>query len=256
MTEALLRETPSDGVALLTINRPDVMNAIDMALAKTLGDTLDELAADDDVRAIVLTGAGERAFSAGFDIQEMTDFDAGQMMAAFVQRDPLFWKIANHPKPLIFALNGITYGAGALMAFGGDIRIGTPKTAFKVTASNYGAANATWTLPNIVGLPKAKEILLTGRAVPADEALSIGLLNHLVEEGGAKDAALTIAAMIAANPPAGAQGVKQLVNGSIGRTYEDGWRAEFAWMMASFVRGGTSGAAVFDKFNRRKDAKG
>jgi enoyl-CoA hydratase/carnithine racemase len=223
---SLLIERPRDGVALLTLNRPDVLNAIDMALAGRLRAALDELAEDDGARAIVITGAGGRAFSAGFDIHEMEGFDTDRMIAAFVERDPLIWQVASHRLPVIAALNGVTFGAGALIAAAADLRVGCPSMVFKVTATKYGAANATWTLPQVVGIPRAKEWLMTGRAVHADEALASGLVNRLVPAGVLVDTALDMAEAIARNPPGGVARVKALVNDGIGRAWAEQFEAE------------------------------
>ena len=248
MSAGLQITRPAAGVVLLTLNRPEVMNAIDMALFEALWSALDELERDDEARAVVLTGAGERAFSAGFDIHEMAGFDGAAMAAAFRRRDRLFWRIASHRKPIIAALNGVTYGAGALMAAAADVRIGCLATRFKVTASSYGAANATWSLPRIVGVPKAKEILLTGRVVEAEEALAIGLLNQLVRDRGAAEAAVEMAAAMAANPPEGVQAVKALVNAGAGRTLEAGYQAEYDWMLEHMGPTPKAGAELFGGF--------
>jgi enoyl-CoA hydratase/carnithine racemase len=254
MTEALLITRPADGVALLTLNRPEVMNAVDMALFEALTATLDDLATDNDVRAIVVTGAGERAFSAGFDIHEMAGFDHQAMKGAFQKRDRLFLQVAEHPKPIICALNGVTYGAGALMAAAADLRLGSPAMRFKVTASSYGAANATWTLPKLVGVPKAKEILYTGRVVLAEEALAIGLINHLVADGPVAGAAIEMAAAIAANEAEGVQAIKALVNGGLTRGYPDGWQAEYDWMVDHMGPSRRGGAQLFTGFLAKRTA--
>jgi len=246
--DKLLNTRPADGVALLTLNRPRLMNAIDMELYAALAAAFDDLENADDVRAIVITGTGDRAFSAGFDIEEMAGFDAEAMAQAFQKRDRLFWRVAGHPKPIVAALNGVTYGAGALIAAAADLRLGCPATKFKVTASSYGAANATWSLPRVVGFPKAKEILLTGRALEADEALEIGLLNQLVRDRPAVDAAVEMAVMIAANPPQGTQGVKALINQAIGRSLQAGYEAEYAWMIENMGAQAISGAEMFSGF--------
>lgn len=243
---SLLVERPRDGVALLTLNRPDVLNAIDMELAQRLRAALAELAGDTSARAIVITGAGERAFSAGFDIHEMEGFDTDRMIAAFVERDPLIWQVASHPLPVIAALNGVTYGAGALIAAAADLRVGCPQMAFRVTATKYGAANATWTLPQIVGIPKAKEWLMTGRAVDADEALAAGLLNRLVPDGVLVDTALDLAEAIAKNPPGGVAWVKTLINDGIGRAWAEQFQAETASVLDGMAH--APGSEVFRDF--------
>jgi enoyl-CoA hydratase/carnithine racemase len=239
---------PSPGVVVLTLNRPEVMNAIDMDLFELLYAAMEELERDDAARVIVLTGAGERAFSAGFDIHEMAGFDAGAMQAAFAHRDTLFWRIANHRKPVMAALNGVAYGAGALMAFAADIRIGCPATGFKVTASTYGAANATWSLPRIIGVSKAKEILFTGRTVDSSEAQAIGLIDQCVADRGVLAAALDMACAIAANPAAGVEAAKSLINASLGCSLEAAWQAEQAWMTARMAQLAKSGDALFSGF--------
>jgi enoyl-CoA hydratase/carnithine racemase len=255
VTDTLRISRPADGVVLLTLNRPQVMNAIDMALFGELTAALGDFELDTEARAIVVTGSGERAFSAGFDIHEMAGFDPAAMKAAFTKRDRLFWQVANHAKPIIAALNGATFGAGALMAAAADIRLGSPSLRFKITASSYGAANATWSLPPIVGVAKAKEILFTGRVVEAAEALEIGLINQLVTDGPVADAAVAMAAMIAANPEDGVQGIKQLVNGLAGRSHQAGYEAEFDWMIEHMKAAGSSGAEVFSGFLGKKTAQ-
>jgi enoyl-CoA hydratase/carnithine racemase len=248
MSDTLKIGRPSDGVVVLTLDRPEVLNAIDMALFEALDQALAALEDDQGARVVVITGAGERAFSAGFDIHEMAAFDGPSMREAFERRDGLFWRIAGHRKPIIAALNGVTYGAGALMAAAADLRIGGPATRFKVTASSYGAANATWTLPRLLGPAKAKEILFTGRVVEADEALAIGLLNQLERERSVIDAALAMASTIASNPPEGVEAVKALVDGGFGGSLKAGHQAEHDWMIDHMAHSARTGADVFGGF--------
>jgi enoyl-CoA hydratase/carnithine racemase len=241
----VLVSTPSPHVLLITLNRPDVLNAIDIQLAVEVDAILKAAATDNSVRVIVMTGAGS-AFSAGYDIHEMNRFDGASMVGALIQRSQILWRIAKYPKPIIAALNGVTYGAGALIAAAADIRIGGPEMKFRVTATMYGGANATWSLPHIVGVAKAKEILMTGRAVLAEEALSIGLLNHLVPTAEVLSKALGIAGEIASNPPPGVDWVKMLINEGIGRRYEEQFNSETLLMIAA--RDHQPGVSVFSKF--------
>lgn len=245
MPDKLLIEKPEDGVVLLTLNRPEVLNAIDMELARLLSIALVALADDDEARCIVITGSGDRAFCSGMDIHEMRHFDADDMVSAFIARDPVNWQVANHPKPVIAALNGVAFGAGALLAAACDLRVGCPATAFKVTATSYGGANATWTLPNIVGIPKAKEILFTGSPVQGEEALAIGLLNRFVANSETAAAAVAMATDIAKHPTGGVSAVKRLINENQGRSYADAFRAEFGWMGETVLRTAAPGADVF-----------
>jgi enoyl-CoA hydratase/carnithine racemase len=233
------------GVAVLTLNRPEVMNAINMSMSDELKGALGDIEDDADIRVVVITGAGDRAFSAGYDIHEMASFGREEMEGSFVSRDPVLWLIANNSKPIIAALNGLAYGGGALIATAADIRIGCEKTEFRVTSTSYGSANATWTLPHIVGLGRAKELLMTGRSVDSTEAERIGLLNHVVREDELMDKALAVAREIAGHPAEGARAIKVLLNEGIGRTYADQYHAE---RDAVTARGWSDGEAVFARF--------
>jgi enoyl-CoA hydratase/carnithine racemase len=255
MTESsLIVATPAPGVLHLTFNRPDVLNAFDMAGFAALDEQLARAASDSDVRAVVLSARGGKAFSAGFDIHEMAGFDAAAMRHAFEQRDPLFGRVAAHPVPVIAAVDGICYGAGALLALACDIRLATPAFRFKVTAVGYGGANATWSLPRLVGPARAKDILMTGRVVDAEEARAIGLVNDIVSADTVESRAIEMAQAIAAYPPQGIAGIKALVDASLTLSPEDGWRAEYDWMIAQ-MDDAPSGGATFETFLSNHDRK-
>lgn len=234
----------------VTLNRPETLNAITMAMAERLLQILDDAAQDDEVRCIIITGRGE-AFSAGFDIKEMAGFDEAAMRDAFVRRDPLFKAIATNPVPIIAALTGKAFGAGALMAAAADFRIATPTTEFKVTAVNYGSANATWSLPRLVGPARAKHILMTGRVVDAQEGLAIGLFDELAEPDGLKTA-LELATQIAAKPASAIHNIKRLVNCAIDSPMEEAWQSEFDHVLGQLNSTEQRGNAVFKTFLSRK----
>ena len=126
-------------------------------------------------------------------------------------------------KPIIGAINGLAYGAGAQLISMLDIRIGCEHAEFQFLAANYGRANSTWSLPLIVGLPKAKELLYTGKSVQAEEAERIGLLNQLVPCAELRDKALQMAQLIAKNNSRMVQGIKRLVHEDIGLD----WRSRY-----------------------------
>jgi enoyl-CoA hydratase/carnithine racemase len=253
MAEKLLRETLPGGVALFTLNRPQSLNAIDIELATLLHDAFAAIEADENIRAVILTGAGNRAFCSGFDIHEMAGMSGADLARAYAARDPLFWLTAAHSRPIIAAVNGIAYGAGALIAAAADIRIGCPAMKFRVTATSYGGANATWTLPPIIGIARAKEILMTGRVVGGEEALAIGLINRLERDSGTVAAAIELATVIAANPPPAVQAVKRLVNAAVGRSLEEAYHAEFNWMSANLSS--APGGELFDGFLKNHPPK-
>ena len=231
MSEALLLETPAEGVTLVTLNRPQSRNALDLATQLELDDLLNQLANDETVRAIVITGAGDKAFSAGYDLREMKNFDANKLALVQLEREPCIWNIASYPKPLIGAINGFAHGAGAIIATALDIRVGCSRTDFKFTAINYGGANNTWHLPRVVGLAKAKEFIMTGRSIGADEALAAGLLNHVVADDEVVSKAIEIAALIATHDAGALYHVKALMHANFERGYEEAYRAENAVMM-------------------------
>lgn len=227
MSEAsLVVDHPRDGIAVLTLNRPAAYNALDTSLYAQLHDTVIALADGDDVRAIIITGTGENAFSAGYDVKEMLEFSADYQLLDYYRRDQWMLKIASCRAAVIAAINGLAYGGGANLAIACDIRVGSARSKFKIPAAAYAGVNSTWSLPHIVGHGIAKEWLMTGRDISAEEAFQRGLLNHLVEPDAVLDKALEIAETIAGHPAVGPRAVKKLVDGNIGRRRADALRAE------------------------------
>ena len=159
-----------DGAAIITLNRPEKLNALSFPLMTELDDALSDYEADDGIKSVILTGAGERAFSAGADIHEMAGLSSEELAERSETRGRISWHIANYAKPLIGAINGLAYGGAALLSSSLDLRIGCEKTQFRFLAASYGRVNSTWSLPALVGVPKAKELLYTGRVVAAEEA--------------------------------------------------------------------------------------
>jgi enoyl-CoA hydratase/carnithine racemase len=247
---SLIVETPGEGVLQLTLNRPAALNAVTIELADALQAALQRAREDSGVRAIVLAGAGERAFSSGYDIREMAALDADGMLVALLRRCGLIRDLARHPKPVIAALHGIVHGVGALYAMAADIRIATPQAEFRVAATHHGAAEGAWQLPAIVGAARAKEILLTGRRVPADEALAIGLYHRVVPRADLLETALQQAREIAAMPPPGVQWLKRLVDEGTGRSLDDQFNAE-QLALATELRP-PSGRETFKEFLKRR----
>jgi enoyl-CoA hydratase/carnithine racemase len=211
----------SDGVAIITLNRPKVLNALSMPLTLELDAAISDCEANDDIKAIIVTGAGEKAFSAGADIHEMADLSPDALAQRGQQRGEATWHMAVCRKPVIGALNGLAYGGGAVLASTFDIRLGCERSRFRFLAATYGRINSTWTWPIIVGMPMAKELLYTGRVVEAHEAKEIGLLNRLVPASELLPTALDMAKTIAQNTPAMVQGIKELLNEGIGGTWEE-----------------------------------
>ncbi len=218
-----------DGVAVITLNRPEKLNALSFGLVRELDEELTQLEDDDAVKAVILTGAGDRAFSAGADIHELA-------------RNQANWHIATFAKPLIGAINGLAYGGAALLSSTLDIRIGCERTKFRFLAASYGRVNSTWSLPLLVGIPKAKELLYTGREVSAEEAERIGLLNQVVPATQLRDTAVQMATMIAKNDARMVQGIKRLLHEDIGMNWRERYdnedEARATWLTSAHPREG------------------
>jgi enoyl-CoA hydratase/carnithine racemase len=208
---------------LITLNRPEKLNAMSYELACDLDDELTSVEKDDEVRAVILTGAGPRAFSSGGDIHQMAKSSAEELAARSERRSQINWHIASFTKPIIGAINGLAYGAGAMLSSMLDIRIGCELTEFRFLAARYGRVNSTWSLPQVVGMPKAKELLYTGRVVKAEEAERIGLLNQVVASSELREKVLELGRLICENDPRMVQGIKRLLHEDIGLP----WRQRF-----------------------------
>ena len=206
-----------DKVAIVTLNRPEKLNALSYELACELDEELTKIENDDDARVVILTGAGPRAFSAGGDIMQMVKSTPEEMAARTDIRREANWHLATFTKPIIGAINGIAYGAGAQLTTMLDIRIGCEHAEIQFLAAKYGRANSTWSLPLVVGMPKAKELLYTGRPIKAEEAERIGLL---------RDASIEMAKQISENDPRMVQGIKRLLNDDVGLEWRERFDAE------------------------------
>jgi enoyl-CoA hydratase/carnithine racemase len=193
--EAIILER-YDSVAVVRLNRPEKHNAISRQMSADLIACLDSLEADDAVRVIVLTGAGEKAFCAGAD-----------MAQAALEDGPEDWsrdwaaqaavRLARVRKPLIGAINGYAYGGGAVFALQCDLRICSDDAKFRFVGAVYGLVVGASRLPSLVGPAVAKELIFTARTVDADDALHIGLANHVLPRAELETFVMNMAAQIA-----------------------------------------------------------
>jgi enoyl-CoA hydratase/carnithine racemase len=212
-----------DKVALITLNRPEKLNALNYELACEIDEELKNIENDDGVSVVILTGAGPRAFSAGGDIHQMVKSTPEELAARSEVRSQATWHLATFSKPIIGAINGLAYGAGAQLTSMLDMRIGCEHAEFQFLAAKYGRANSTWSLPLVVGMPRAKELLYTGRLVKAEEAERIGLLNQLVPCAELRETSIQMAQLISKNDSRMVQGIKRLLHEDIGMD----WRGRF-----------------------------
>jgi enoyl-CoA hydratase len=254
MTYQHLLVEKSEGVAILTLNRPEQLNALNYQLSIELHDAVTRMSADAEVGCIVITGAGNRAFSAGGDIHEQREDDARRTEADRDERNAIrahgSYEISACPKPTIGMMNGLAYGGAAVLASSLDMRIGCEHASFRFLAAAYGRINSTWTLPNQVGWPMAKELLFSGRVVEAEEALRIGLLNHLVPCAELRAKTMWLATMIAKNRREAVMGVKALLLQDMGRDLHEQWANEREYT-TKVVRGAKAEQA-FPEFIARR----
>ncbi len=196
--ELVLLDRAEKGIAVLTVNRPEKRNALNLALVQRLSDRLDELLKDADLRAVVICGAGDKAFVAGADIAELQKRDAEESLAGI--NSGLFRKIEEFPWPVVAAIHGWALGGGMELAMACDIRIAAPSARFGQPELKLGilpAAGGMHRLPALVGMGVAKDLVLTGRILSADEALGFGLISRIVPENELLEHALEVARSIA-----------------------------------------------------------
>jgi len=207
-----------DGVATLTMDRPDALNALDVAMKNALRDALATVAADPGVRAVVLTGSG-RAFSVGQDLREhaanLETRPLESVWATVAEHfTPIATTLATMPKPVIAAVNGIAAGAGASIAFACDFRIVAESAAFNLAFTGIGLSadtGASWTLPRLVGRARALELLIMPRSIRADEARTLGLATDVVPAAELGAAAAALARRLADGPTLAYAAVKEAV---------------------------------------------
>ncbi len=196
-----------DGVATITLNRPEAMNSLDVVTKVALRDTVTEAARDEAVRCVVLTGTG-RAFSVGQDLKEHVQIlQSGSTDELFTtvpdHYNPTVTAIATMPKPVIAAVNGVAAGAGASLAFACDFRVVADTAGFNLAFSGIALScdtGSSWTLPRLVGHARAIELLYFPRTIPADEARDLGLASSVVPADELAAEVATLAARLASGP--------------------------------------------------------
>lgn len=244
-----------DGVAIITLNRPEKMNAMNRKLGIELHDAVKKAEADDSIGCLVITGAGDRAFTAGGDIKEQLENDAkfSDKQLDEMRDNKNRYEISACAKPTIGMVNGVAFGGGAVLVSSLDMRIGCEGAKFRFLAAAYGRINSTWTLPNQVGWPIAKELLFTARIVEAEEAYRIGLLNHLVPRAQLRQKTMEIAKLIAGNHHGAVQGVKALMLKQMAMNLEQQFEAEHEY--TTHVLRGAKAKDAFPEFIARKGLK-
>jgi len=236
---APLRVSERDGVRLLTLHRPRALNAITRELANALGRALEDAGRDGGVRAVVLTGSGERAFSTGVDLEEAASLTPAEVPSWFTALSECYLRVLRLDKPVVAALNGLALGGGYQLGLVADWRIGHLRTRLGQPEVNAG-------VPSIMGsylmrfyLPLGinQELSYTGRLLHAEEGRRLGLLNELVPPEELDDAAFERARELAHRPALAFRATKARFRDHVLEGFEDARAAAIAGMQAAFVAG-------------------
>ncbi len=219
-----LRIETADGVATVTLDRPDALNALTVPLKEALVEAFRAFASDDAVRAVVLTGAG-RAFCAGQDLHERLQPDALPLADEIRARyNPLIRAMRALPKPIVAAVNGVAAGAGASLAFACDIRIAAEAASFLLAFGRVGLipdSGATWLLPRLIGGAKAAELALTTDPLSAADAERLGLVARVVPAAELLQEARALARRLAAAAPVALALTKEALERSWAASFEE-----------------------------------
>jgi enoyl-CoA hydratase len=202
MSQFILREIRGE-VGLVTLNRPEILNAWNAEMRVQLVEAFDAMEANEAVRAVILTGAGERAFGAGQDLNETKTFDPDRAELWVGEWERLYDRMRSLSKPIVAALNGVAAGSAFQVALLCDFRIGHPGVTMGQPEINSGIASTTgpWIMREIIGLARTIDLTLTGRMMDAEECARIGVMNRVVARENVMSEALALAKELAAKPP-------------------------------------------------------
>ncbi|MEK6972078.1 MAG: enoyl-CoA hydratase-related protein [Thermoproteota archaeon] len=212
---SLVTTSKSDGICIIKINRPEKLNAMNSDVAKEIISIFEKTGTDDSVKVIILTGEGDRAFSAGADIEYMSKISPDESVEYAKLGQLLTATVENVRQPTIAAVNGFALGGGCELAMSCDIRIASDTAKLgqpEVTIGIPPGWGGTQRLLRIVGIAKAKELVYTGKMIKAEEAKEIGLVNHVVPLASLMDEAMKMAKTIAENSAMGVQMSKTAIN--------------------------------------------
>ena len=215
MNEGVLLREEDNGIVTLTLNRPEVMNSFNFQLLHALREQVEDVRFKRDVRVIIITGAGEKAFCSGADLKERATLSPDQVKEFIFTIRNLFTSIEQLNKAVIGAVNGVALGGGTELALACDIRIASMNASMGLTETRLAiipGAGGTQRLPRLVGRGKAKELIFTGKRIGAEEALNIGLVNQICEPEDLLDECKKMAAMICETGPIAIEQAKYAIN--------------------------------------------
>ena len=215
MNDDVLLVKEETGIATLTLNRPEVMNSLNFPLLHALKDRIESFRFRRDLRVVIITGSGEKAFCSGADLKERATLNPDQVREYIFTIRNLFTAIEELNKPVIAAVNGIALGGGTELALASDIRIASSKASMGLTETRLAiipGAGGTQRLPRLIGKGKAKELIFTGKRIDGQEAVKIGLVNQLCEPDDLLEACREMAAMICETGPVAIEQAKYAIN--------------------------------------------
>ena len=204
-----------EGIATITFNRPKALNALNGALLAELSSALDVIGADEDIRVLVLTGAGDKSFVAGADISELATFDSLKAKSFARSGHNVINKLQHLPIPVVAAVNGFALGGGTEIAIACDFIYASENAKFGQPEINLGVIpgfGGTQRLPRLIGTGMAKELIFTGKMISAEEALQLGLVNKVVPQDKLMEEVMKIAGIIASKGKVSLREAKQAVN--------------------------------------------
>ena len=207
-----------DGVALLTLNRPKAMNSLNFKLLYAIKEQIEMLRNNPDIRVVIITGAGQKAFCSGADLKERITLTELQVKEFIYTIRNLFTYIENLNKPVIAGINGVALGGGTELSLASDIRIASTNATMGLTEARLAiipGAGGTQRLPRLIGRGKAKELIFTGRRVDAKEALEIGMVNKICKPDALIDECKKMANMICETGPIALEQAKFAINHGI-----------------------------------------
>jgi enoyl-CoA hydratase/carnithine racemase len=216
-------------LAHLILNRPEVLNAIDNTLGQELGAACESLANDESIWAVILRGAGERAFCAGADLKARLNFTPEQWAAQRELFRDMFRKVRGVPQPMIAAVHGFALGGGTELAMSADFVVATDDAVFGLTEVSLGiipGGGGTQNLPRLIGRNRAKELIFSARRFKADEAKALGLANHVVPRAELLSKATALAEEILKNSPFAIRQAKWAIDNGADLPFEDGIQRE------------------------------
>jgi enoyl-CoA hydratase/carnithine racemase len=246
-------------LAQLILNRPDMLNAIDNTLAAELGAACEALAGDESIWAVVLRGAGERAFCAGADLKARLTFTPEQWTAQRELFRGVFARVRAVPQPMIAAVHGFALGGGTELALMADFVVAAEDAVFGLTEVSLGiipGGGGTQSLPRLIGRNRAKELIFTARRITAGQALELGMVNHVVPRTELLTTALALAEEVLKNGPFAVRQAKWAIDRGADLPFDDGLQREHeAYMRAIGSEDRQEGIAAFNQ-KRRPDFKG